>query len=163
MITIMEIKIDKLVKRLSAQLRLSMDETYSDTLIGYGWQIPENDFFNDVMNYVGDRLSDGDKLKKESIESEITYGINGLDEHMRNFYVSQYENDDGDEVTSSLREAMKELKIAGLKSDWILEDLNKKWNPDNLKEKIKINEIEDWQVSYEEYLEIIFNDWEEPE
>ena len=157
-----EIKIDELVKRLSAKLRSLMDETYSDTLIGYVWQIPEKDFLNDVINYVGDRFSNNQILKKEFIETEITYGINVLDEHMRDFYVSQYENDDGDEVTSSLREAMKKLQIDGLKSDWILEDINRNWNFSNTQE-IKINGFEDWDISYEEYLEIVFNDWDEPE
>jgi len=156
-----EIKIDELVKRLSAKLRLLMDETYSDTLIGYGWQIPEKDFLNDVINYVGDHFSDDQILKKEFIEAEITYSINALDEFMRDLYVSQYENNDGDEITSSLREAMKRLKIDGLKSDWILEDINKNWNFSNSQE-IKINGSEDWHISYEEYLEIIFNDWDEP-
>ena len=157
----MIIRIDELVKRLSAQLRLGMDDIYSDTLIGYEWQIPEEDFLKDVMSYVGDRFSDETTLRKEFIETEIAAGIFELDEWMRDFYVSKYENDDGDEITSSLRDAMKELKIEGLKEDWLLEEINKKWEVGNSKE-IKMSS-EDWNISYEEYLEIIFNDWEEPE
>ena len=41
-----EIKIDELCKRIAAKVRSTMDEAYSDDLIGYGWQVNEEDWDN---------------------------------------------------------------------------------------------------------------------
>lgn len=54
-----EIKIDELCKRLAAKVRTTMDEVYSDDLIGFGWQINEEDFFKDIKDYVGNKFDDG--------------------------------------------------------------------------------------------------------
>ena len=42
-----------------------MSEEFSDDLIGYGWQVDEDTFLNDVQQYVGDKFDDGDILDKE--------------------------------------------------------------------------------------------------
>ena len=48
------ISIEELVFRVAAATRCSMSEKFSDNLIGYGWQVPEEDFLSDVQRYVGD-------------------------------------------------------------------------------------------------------------
>ena len=42
----MNLKIDELCKRIAAKVRSTMDEAYSDDLIGYVWQVNEEDWDN---------------------------------------------------------------------------------------------------------------------
>ena len=70
----MEIKIDEFYKRLATVVRISMNEDYADSLIGYGWQIPENDFFNDFKGYV--TVGDWNDLKsmvRKSADDDRAY------------------------------------------------------------------------------------------
>jgi len=161
-----EIKIDELCKRLAAKVRTTMDEVYSDDLIGFGWQINEEDFFKDIKDYVGNKFDDGDCLDKKNIEEVIHQGLSELDEFMKDHYVCDYENNNGDEVNTDLRSAILELEIDSFKKEWKLEEINLKWNYDDKKDDDFLGYDfveEDWDISYEEYREIVFNDWDEPE
>ena len=160
------IKIDELSKRLAAKVRSTMDETYSDDLIGFGWQINEEDFLKDIKNYVGDKFDDGDCLEKEIIEEVIYDGLLKLDEFMKDHYMCEYENNNGDEVQATLRDAILELEVKSFKKEWKLEQINKKWTYNDKDDNDFLGydfTEEEWEISYQEYREIIFNDWEEPE
>ena len=125
------IKIDELCNRLSAKIRLTMDEVYADDLIGFGWQVKEKDFLKDIKSYVGDKFDDGDCLDKKIIEEVIHQGLSELDEFMKDHYSCDYENNNGDEVTTTLREAQTELEIEGFKKEWKLEEINEEWTYDD--------------------------------
>ena len=149
------IKIEELCKRLSAKVRSTMDEVYSDDLIGFGWQINEEDFLRDVKNYVGDKFDDGDYcLKKEIVEEVIYDGLLKLDEFMKDHYMCEYENNNGDEVQTNLREAIIELEIDSFKKEWKLEEINKEWTYDDKKDDdflgYDFSDEED-ETTYEDY------------
>ena len=105
----MEIKKDEFYKRLATEVMMSMSDVYYDDLIGYRWQIPESDFFNDVVGYVS--IDDWDEKNVKEIEKEISKGLSALHEFMGGFYVCNYEDEDGDEVQGSLWEAMSSKGI----------------------------------------------------
>ncbi|SVD18489.1 uncharacterized protein METZ01_LOCUS371343 [marine metagenome] len=148
------IKIDELYKRLSAKVRSTMDEVYSDDLIGFGWQINEEDFLRDVKNYVGDKFDDGDCLEKEIVEIVIYDGLLKLDKFMKDHYMCEYENNNGDEVQTNLREAIIELEIDSFKKEWKLEEINKEWTYDDKKDDdflgYDFSDEED-ETAYEDY------------
>lgn len=99
------------------------------------WQINEEDFLRDVKNYVGDKFDDGDYcLKKEIVEEVIYDGLLKLDEFMKDHYMCEYENNNGDEVQTNLREAIIELEIDSFKKEWKLEEINKEWTYDDKKD-----------------------------
>ena len=90
----MEIKIDEFYKRLATEVMMSMSDVYYDDLIGYRWQIPESDFFNDIVGYVS--VDDWDEKNVKEIEKEISKGLSALHEFMGGFYVCNYEDEDGE-------------------------------------------------------------------
>tara|TARA_Y100000748_G_scaffold277616_1_gene254709 strand:- start:765 stop:1223 length:459 start_codon:yes stop_codon:yes gene_type:complete len=152
----MEIKIDEFYKRLATVVRISMNEDYADSLIGYGWQIPENDFFNDFKGYV--TVGDWNDKDINYIEKEIEEGLSDLHEFLMDFYTCAYEDNDGNELEGSLREGMATLDIEeGFKTDWTLKEINKKWD---LESGFTFTD-EEWSRTYEENLEIIANEWED--
>lgn len=146
----MEIKIDEFHKRLATKVRMSMNDVYSDDLIGYGWQISENDFFKDVVDYVS--VDDWDEKNVKEIEKEIEEGLSDLHEFMGGFYVCNYSNDDGDEFQGSLWEAMSFHGIKeGFKTEWTLVEVNEEWSQESGYTFVD----EEWERSYRENIEII--------
>ena len=145
----MEIKKDEFYKRLATEVMMSMSDVYYDDLIGYRWQIPESDFFNDVVGYVS--IDDWDEKNVKEIEKEISKGLSALHEFMGGFYVCNYEDEDGDEVQGSLWEAMSFHGIKeGFKTEWTLVELNEEWNQESGYTFVG----GEWERSFEENIEM---------
>jgi len=146
------ITITELVYRVSAAARASMSELFSDTLIGYGWQVDEDAFLNDVKNYVGNLFDDGDILDKEVVEEVIYNGLNSLEEFMLDFYIVSYSADDED-FQGTLRECVVKFNLPTFKKEFKLEDLNPDW--DDKYEDYEFNN-DDFETEYREILELFF-------
>jgi hypothetical protein len=125
------ISIEELVFRVAAATRCSMNEKFSDDLIGYGWQVPEEDFLSDVQRYVGEDFEDGDVINKEIVEQKIIEGLFNLETFMLDFYEVDYagENEDGEEeeFSGTLYECMQKFNIASFRKEWKMEDISANW------------------------------------
>jgi hypothetical protein len=126
-----QISIEELVFRVAAATRCSMSEQFSDDLIGYGWQVPEEDFLNDVKQYVGDHFEDGDILNKEIVEQKINEGLINLETFMLDFYEVNYEgeNEEGEEeeFSGTLYECLQKFNIPSFTKEWKMENISAKW------------------------------------
>ena len=126
------ISIQELVYRVSAATRGSMSEEFSDDLIGYGWQVDEDTFLNDVQQYVGEKFDDGDILDKEMVEQMIYEGLLNLENFMLDFYEVNYEgeNEEGEdeEFTGKLKDCLNKFNISSFKKEWKLEELVQNWD-----------------------------------
>lgn len=125
------ISIEELVFRVAAATRCSMSEKFSDDLIGYGWQVSEEDFLSDVQRYVGDDFEDGDVIKKEIVEQKIYEGLFNLEKFMLDFYEVNYEgeNEDGEEVefSGTLYDCMQKFNIESFRTEWKMENISANW------------------------------------
>ena len=126
-----EISIQELVFRIAAITRSSMTHKFGDHLIGYGWQVDESVFLNDVQGYVGNLFEDGDILDKEVIEEMIYTGLSNLEDFMLDFYEVNYEgvNQEGEdeEFQGSLRDCLNKFNMPSFKKDWKLEEVRADW------------------------------------
>ena len=101
-------------------------------MIGYGWQVDEDAFLNDVQQYVGDKFDDGDILDKEMVKQLIYEGLLNLENFMLDYYKVNYEGENEEvkdlEFIGKLKDCLNKFNISSFKKEWKLEKLVQNWD-----------------------------------